>query len=224
MTKLSVCLVIALGACLAVAAQNTKYLGKNDPAAKKVLDQLSAKLNTYKAVQSNFTLKVEDAKGKLQGSRKGLIYLKGNKYHLIVDGGQEIFCDGKDVYTYDKSSNEVTITKNDPATQTISPDKLFTDFYDKDYLYKLNGETKIEGRSVEEVELTPVDKSKSFFKALLFIDKITHTPVSIKVFDKGGNRYTLDMSKINGNASFTDSELAYNKAKFPGAEEVDLRN
>jgi hypothetical protein len=59
---------------------------------------------------------------------------------------------------------------------------------------------------------------------LLYIDKATHTLVSMKVFDKGGNRYTLDTSKINGNAPFTEADLAYNKAKFPGAEEVDLRN
>ncbi|HLI93977.1 MAG TPA: outer membrane lipoprotein carrier protein LolA [Puia sp.] len=213
-----------MGVCLAVEGQNTKYIGKNDPDAKKVLDQLSAKLKTYKAVQANFTLKVEDAKGKPQGSRSGVIYLKGNKYHVSVAGGQEIYCDGKDVYTYDKSSNEVTITRNDPATQTISPDKLFTDFYDKDYLYKLNGNVKMGGRTVEEVELTPVDKSKNFFKALLYIDKLSHSLVGIKWFDKGGNRYTLDTGRINGNASITDSQLAYNKAKFPGAEEVDLRN
>ena len=224
MKKISICFALVLGTCVAAEAQNTNYIGKNDPDAKKVLDALSAKLNSYKGVQANFTLKVEDAKGKLQGSRSGVIYLKGNKYHVSVVGGQEIYCDGKDVYTYDKSSNEVTITKNDPATQTISPDKVFTNFYDKDFLYKLNGESKMGTRTVEEVELTPVDKTKSFFKVLLYIDKVTHTPVSMKLFDKGGNRYTLDTSKINGSAPITDAQLAYSKAKFPGAEEVDLRN
>jgi outer membrane lipoprotein carrier protein len=224
MNKISICFALVLGTCLAAEAQNSNYIGKNDPDAKKVLDALSVKLNSYKAVQANFTLKVEDSKGKLQGSRNGVIYMKGNKYHLSVVGGQEIYCDGKDVYTYDKSSNEVTITKNDPATQPISPDKLFTNFYDKDYLYKLNGEDKLGARTVEEVELTPVDKAKTFFKVLLYVDKATHTLVSMKVFDKGGNRYTLDTSKINGAATFTDAQLAYSKAKFPGAEEVDLRN
>jgi outer membrane lipoprotein carrier protein len=224
MNKIVICFALMLGTCLAVEAQNSNYIGKNDPDAKKVLDALSARLNSYKAIQANFTLKVEDQKGKLQGSRSGIIYLKGNKYHVSVVGGQEIYCDGKDVYTYDKSSNEVTITKNDPTTQTISPDKLFTNFYDKDFLYKLNGEDKMGTRTVEEVELTPVDKTKSFFKVLLYIDKVAHTPVSMKLFDKGGNRYTLDTSKINGAAAITDAQLAYNKAKFPGAEEVDLRN
>jgi len=203
-------------------AQNNS-LGKNDPAAKKVLDGLSAKLKSYKAVQSNFTLKVEDGKGKLQGTKKGIVYVKGNRYHVSVTG-QEVYSDGKDVWTYDKSSNEVTITKNDPTVGTISPDKIFTNFYDKDFLYKLNGETKQGARVIQEVELTPVDKNKSFFKALLYVDKAQHSLVSMKWYDKSGNRYTLETNQLNGNAPLTDAQLAFNKAKYPGVEEVDLRN
>lgn len=203
-------------------AQNNS-LGKNDPEAKKVLDGLSAKLKSYKAVQSNFTLKVEDAKGKLQGTKSGIIYFKGSRYHISITG-QEVFSDGKDVWTYDKSSNEVTITKSDPSVGTISPEKFFTNFYDKDFLYKLNGEAKVGGRVVQEIELTPVDKTKTFYKALLYIDKAQHSLVSAKWFDKGGNHYTLDTNKLNGNAPLTDAQLAFNKAKYPGVEEVDLRN
>jgi len=215
-------LLLAIG-CFIAQAQNNS-LGKNDPDAKKVLDALSAKLKSFHAVQSGFSLKVEDSKGKLQGSKNGTIFIKGTRYHISLVGGQDIYSDGKDVWTYDKSSNEVTITKSDPTTQTITPDKIFTDFYDKDFLYKLNGESTLAGRTVQEVELTPIDKTKSFFKAILYIDKAQHTLVSVKVFDKGGNRYTLSTNKVNGNAALTDAELAYNKAKYPGAEEVDLRN
>jgi len=214
--------VIMSGLFFSVQAQNNS-LGKNDPEAKKVLDGLSAKLKSFKAVQSQFTLKVEDSKGKPQGSKTGIIYVKGNKYHISITG-QEVYCDGKDVWTYDKSSNEVTITKSDPASQSISPEKFFTNFYDKDFLYKLNGEQKVGARVLQEVELTPLDKNKSFFKALLYIDKAQHTLVSIKWFDKGGNHYTLDTNKLNGNAPLTDAQLAYSKAKYPGVEEVDLRN
>lgn len=220
-STIATCLFLVSGIFLAQAQNNS--LGKNDPDAKKVLDGLSTKLKSFKAVQSNFTLKVEDSKGKPQGSKSGVVLLKGSKYHITMTG-LEIFCDGKDIWTYDKSSNEVTITKSDPNSQTISPDKFFTNFYDKDFLYKLNPDSQLGGRAVQEVELTPIDKTKTFFKALLYIDKAQHTPVSIKWFDKSGNRYTLDTSKLNGNAPFTDAQLAYNKAKYPGAEEVDLRN
>ncbi len=175
-------------------------------------------------MQANFTLKVEDSKGNLQGSKSGIVYVKGSRYHSSISAGHVLFSDGKDVWTYDKSSNEVTINKTDPSTQTISPEKFFTNFYDKDFLYKLNGDSKLGARTVQEVELTPLDKTKTFFKALLYIDKAQHTLVSVKWFDKGGNRYTLDTSKLNGNARLTDAQLVYNKAKYPGAEEVDLRN
>jgi outer membrane lipoprotein carrier protein len=215
------CLLLS-GSLLMAQAQNNS-IGKSDPEAQKVLDALSAKLKSYKAVQANFTLKVEDSKGKLQGSKSGMVYVKGNKYHISFTG-QEIFCDGKDVWRYDKSSNEVTITKSDPTTETISPEKFFTNFYDKDFLYKLNGVTKLGARTVQEIELTPVDKTKSFYKALLYIDKNQHTLVSVKWYDKNGNRYTLETTKLNGNAPLTDAQLAFNKAKYPGVEEVDLRN
>ena len=206
-----------------VNAQNNS-LGKSDPDAKKVLDGLSAKLKSYTAVQSSFTLKVQDAKGTLQGSKNGTIYLKGVKYHINIPSGQDIYCDGKDVWTYDKSSNETTISKSDPTSQTLSPEKFFTNFYDKDFLYKLNGESAMGGHTVQEIELTPTDKTKSFFKALLYVDKGSHTLVSVRWFDKSGNKYSLDIIKLNGNAPLTDEQLAYNKAKHPGAEEVDLRN
>lgn len=218
----SICFLGLIGFVTVAQAQNNS-LGKNDPDAKKVLDALSAKLKSYKAIQANFTLKVEDSKGKLQGSKTGNIYIKANRYHVSITG-QEIYSDGKDTWTYDKSTNEVTITKLDASSKTISPDKIFTDFYDHDFLYKLNGDSKIGTRTVQEVELTPIDKTKSLFKAILYIDKATHTMVAIKWFEKSGNRYTLTTNKLNGNAPLTDAQLAYTKGKYPGAEEVDLRN
>ena len=83
----------------------------SDPAAKQVLDAVSTKFKTYKAVQSAFTLKVEDAKGKVQGVKTGTVYMKGPKYRVNITG-QDIFCDGSTIWTYDKSSNEVTIIRN----------------------------------------------------------------------------------------------------------------
>jgi outer membrane lipoprotein carrier protein len=111
-------------------------LGKNDPEAKKILDAVSAKFKSYKAVQASFSLTIENAAGKSMGSKTGTLYMKGSKYRISVTG-QEIYCDGANVSTYDKAANEVTITKVDPTVNTITPQKIFTDFYDKDFLYKL---------------------------------------------------------------------------------------
>lgn len=205
----------------AVFAQTTDQ-GKNDPSAKTILDKVSAKFKTFKSVQSAFNLKVEDAKGKVQGDKKGMVYMKGPKYRVSLTG-QEIFCDGNVVWTYDKTSNEVTITKFDPSANAITPQKLFTNFYDKDFLYKLNGEKKEGSKTIQEIEMTPVDKSKSFHKVLVYVNKGAQTISSTRVLEKNGNKYTYTVSGLNGNATVNDAQFVFDKKNYPGVEEVDLR-
>ncbi|TWI78269.1 outer membrane lipoprotein-sorting protein [Lacibacter cauensis] len=213
-----------ISALITVAAVGqTQSLGKSDPAAKKILDAVSAKFKTYKAVQATFTFKSEDGKGKVLGVKKGTLYTKGNKYRVTITGGQDIFCDGVTVSTYDKTANEVTISKFEASANSITPQKLFTNFYDKDFLYKLNGEKKEAGKTLQEIELTPVDKSKSFFKVLVWVDKATQTIYSTRVMEKSGNKYTYTVGTLNGNANITDAQFVFNKAKYPGVEVVDLR-
>jgi len=205
----------------AVHSQN-QSLGNNDPDAKKVLDAVSAKFKTYKGVQSNFTSSVEDSKGKVQGSKSGTLWMRGDKYRVTM-GNFQIYSDGTNVWSYDKAANEVTITKLDPSTSTITPQKLFTNFYDKDFLYKLNGDKKVGKKTLQEIELTPVDKTKAFHKVYLYIDKAAKTIVSTKVLEKNGNVYTYTVTSLNGNATVSDSQFVFDKKKFPGVEEVDLR-
>jgi outer membrane lipoprotein carrier protein len=194
----------------------------NDPDAKKILDAVSAKFKSYNAVQASFTYNVENADGKRISTKRGMVYMKGTKYRVSFVG-QEIFCDGNTVWTYDKSSNEVTITKLDVSTNTITPQKLFTDFYDKDFLYKLNGESKLGNKTIQEIEMTPNDKTKTFHKVYLMIDKNAKTIYSTKVLEKAGNRYSYTVNTLNGKASIPDSKFVFNKNDYPGVEEVDLR-
>lgn len=199
-----------------------KGMGNNDPDAKKILDGVSAKFKTFKGVQANFELKIENATGKVLGNKTGTVYMKGSKYRVTITG-QEIFCDGNNISTYDKSANEVTITKVDPTANTLTPQKIFTNFYDKDFLYKLNRETNIAGKKVQELELTPIDKSKPFFKVLVYVDKVAQTINSTKIFEKTGNKYTYSVSKMNTAAPVSDAQFIFDIKKFPGTEVVDLR-
>src|SRR5258705_2811847 len=122
----------------------------NDPAAKKILDGVSAKFKTYKTVQAGFTYKVENGSGKVMSTKTGTIWMKGTKYKVSF-GGQEIFSDGTTVWSYDKSTKEVTIRTIDPNSRSITPQKLFTDFYDNDFLYLLNGEKKVGAKTLQEI-------------------------------------------------------------------------
>jgi outer membrane lipoprotein-sorting protein len=207
-----ICVFISVAGCFAQSS---------DPAAKKILDQASAKIKSYKSIQAIFTLQVQDAQGAPQGTKKGTVNMKGSKYVVLITG-QEIFCDGKTIWTYDKSANEVTITKVDPSSNTLSPQKLFTNFYDKDFLYKLNGEQKMGNKTVAEIEMTPIDKTQNFHKVYLYVDKKSNLVTSGKMLDKSGNRYIYTINSLNGKANLSDASFTFDKSKHPGVEEVNL--
>lgn len=221
MKKIITGIAILLWCVVSVNAQPAG-MGKNDPEAKSVLDAVSAKFKTFKSVQSTFSLKIQNNTGKVLGTKTGTIFMKGTKYRVSVTG-QEIFCDGINISTYDKSTNELTITKIDPSANSITPQKVFTNFYDKDFLYKLNEEVKAGGKTLQQIELTPIDKSKPFFKVLVFVDKKTQTITSTKVFEKTGNIYTYSIANMNTTAPVDDAQFSFDAKKYPGVEVVDLR-
>ncbi|HNH21628.1 MAG TPA: outer membrane lipoprotein carrier protein LolA [Ferruginibacter sp.] len=216
-TSFRMFLTLLLFGC-SVQAQPPKSMGSSDPEAKKILDAVSAKFKTFKSVQSKFTLKIENSSNKVMGTKSGTVYMKGTKYRINVTG-QEIFCDGSNVWTVDKAAKEITINKLDPSNNTITPQKLFTNFYDKDFLYKLNSDAK----GVQEIELTPIDKSKLFHKVIVYINKATQTITATKVFEKAGNRYTYTVSGMDTKSIIPDTQFVFNQKNYPGMEIVDLR-
>jgi outer membrane lipoprotein-sorting protein len=199
-----------------------KGMGKNDADAKKVLDAVSAKFKSFKTVTAKFNLKIENAAGKVQGSKSGVVNLKGTKYKIGITG-QEIFSDGNTTWTYDRSANEVQINKVEKSSTTITPQKMFTNFYDKDFLYKTNADVKIGGKMMQEIELTPIDKSKTFFKVLVAVDKKTNSIRQTKVFEKNGNRYTYGIVSMTTNTALPDAIFVFDAKKYPRVEVVDLR-
>ena len=222
MKKLISLLSVFLFAVPVIFAQAPKGLGKSDPEAKKILDAVSAKFKTYKTVKANFTLKVENSTGKEQGSKTGVVQMKGMKYKVAITG-QEIICDGKTIWTYDKSANEVQISTLDNSAGNITPQKLFTNFYDKDFLYVQNEDIKKANKTYQVVELTPIDKTKPFFKVLIEVDKAASSIASTKVFEKNGNRYTYAVNSMSTNAAMADEIFVFDPKKYPGVEVIDLR-
>jgi outer membrane lipoprotein carrier protein len=212
---------LMLTSVLALNAQD-KNPTTNDPAAKKILDAVSTKFRTYKSPQASFTYRVENAQGKALSSKKGSVIMKGNKYRVNMDG-LEIYSDGKTTWSYDKSANEVTVNSVDASGTAMTPQKLLTNFYDKDFYYKYNGEKKDAGKAVQEIELTPTDKNKSFHKVYLLVNKATSSISSARFLEKTGSRYVYSITTLNGSASVKDSDFTFDKAKHPGVEVVDLR-
>ena len=208
--------------CFTAAAQAPKAMGKSDPEAKKVLDAVSAKFKTFKSVKASFALKIENAAGKVQGTKSGTVMMKGVKYRVSITG-QEIFCDGATIWTYDMAAKEVQVSDLDNSSGSITPQKLFTNFYDKDFLFMLNPDVTRAGKTYQVVELTPVDKTKPFFKVVIEVDKASKVIMSTRVFEKNGNRYLYAISSMATTTVIPDDSFAFNLKKYPGVEVIDLR-
>jgi chaperone LolA len=196
--------------------------GASDPKAKTVLDGVSNKFKSLKTVVANFILKVEGANNSVSDSKKGTVYLKGAKYKVTLPG-QEIISDNKTSWTYAKDVNEVTINNVDQSSGAMTPAKLFTNFYDKDYLYKLEAETKEKGKVLQNVELTPTDKSKTIFKVIVSVDKKSQSIAKMRVFEKNGNHYTYEITNFTPNTNLNDATFTFDAKNYPGVEVVDLR-
>jgi outer membrane lipoprotein carrier protein len=207
---------------LGVQAQVGKNPTKNDPDAKKILDAVSSNFKSLNAPQATFTYNVENAQGKVLSSKKGVVTMKGNRYKVNLDG-MEIYSDGKTTWNFDKSANEVTVDNVNSSGSAMTPQKLFTNFYDRDFYYKLNGVKKEGGKSLQEVELTPTDKTRPFHKIYVLIDKSTNRIYSAKFLEKTGERYSYVVNSLKASPSISDSYFIFDKSRYPGVEVVDLR-
>jgi outer membrane lipoprotein-sorting protein len=196
-------------------------LAQNDPAAKALLDKVSKKFKSLTSVQGNYNLTVTNRAGKPAGKKSGQIFVKGAKYKL-TEQSMQIFSDGKKIWKYEPAANEVSVSAVDESNSGITPAKLFTNFYDKDFLYKLNGPVTVGGKKLQEIEMTPTDKRKSFFKVYLYIDEAQSMIVSSKIYENSGNVYNYTISNVKTNQPMPDNMFVFDKSKYPGVEEIAL--
>jgi outer membrane lipoprotein carrier protein len=201
----------------------TPAFAQNDAKAKNVLDAVSKKVNGLKSLKANFTFNLTGGKGgKVTDSRKGNISMKGQKYHILLTG-QEIICDGKTIWTYNAEAKEVQISNFNPQEQSLSPAKLLTNFYDKEYKYSYKGERKEQGKSCDVIELTPTDQSKKVAKVELLIDKKQSMIAGGKYWEKNGNTYQWTVGNFTPNANIPDTYFAWDPKAHAGVEVIDLR-
>ena len=192
----------------------TTLFAQKDPAAKKVLDAVSAKVKTFKGIKADFSIKSFSSKGKANGVKTGNIVIKNQKY-LLKQGKTEIICDGKTIWNFD-GSKTITVSPADESNQTLSPQNLLSNFYDKDFNYKLIPGTG----NFNEVELTPIDKKKSFKTVTVFIDKAKNMITKALILDLSSNKVEFSLNNLNTTEPVQDNLFIFNKAKYPKDVEI----
>ena len=216
MKKIILCAFVVISSGLSVMAQS-------ETKAKAILAEVSKKYRTYDVIKTEFTYTLDNPQAKVKEVQEGTLYVrsKTNKYKVILKG-QELISDGKNQWTYLKADKEVQLSEVDIASDALNPAKIFT-IYEKGFKNLYTGETKTNGRVYQNIDLTPLDSKKSFFKVRLKIDKLNKQIVNALIFDKNGNRYTYAIKTFTPNVKVPESTFAFDAKKYPGVELVDLR-
>ncbi len=195
---------------------------EKDKEANKLLKEVSKKYKDYKSLKSDFTMLNEPADEKAKKTtEKGSLTTKLDKFKLVF-GGQEIFCNGKFIWTYTAENNECVKDNYNPNSgKGISPAKIFS-IWEKGFLYVSDGTYKKGTSTISKIKLTPTDKTVPYFLMNLEVDKTLKTLQSMKISFKAGNKQTYTINSQTPNTTIADNFFEFDVTKYKDVEIIDL--
>lgn len=192
---------------------------QNDPKATQILNKVSKLYKSYSTIKSTFTVTTTSAQGKSTPASSGTVWIKGNKYRLDY-AGQEIYCDGKFIWTYNKDDKEVTKEVFKVKDNSITPNEIFT-IYNRDFKSLFEGPIVKDGKTFDVVKLVPKKKvNYSYLK--LEIDRNTSKIQRMVQHFKNGTEISYAIGTFTPNVGIEDSFFQWNASSHPGVTLVDL--
>ena len=202
----------------------TQYtMCQQDPDARKILDIVAEKTKSYKSIQADYELIIEDRKEDIQSDSKGQIIIKKNKYKL-ESAESIVFYDGKTMWTYTQDNEEVVVTEPDTIDENFlsNPAKIFY-FYNRDFKYRYVGEVIAEKAKMHEIHLFPVNLDQPYSRIKLYIDTNKDILSAISIVGKDGVDYNITLTNYITDKDFDDSIFIFDRSKYKKAEIIDLR-
>ena len=187
---------------------------QKDNQAKTILDQIGTKVKGAKGVLASIQLVSKNSKGKALGTKTINLKMKGDKY-VLKQGSTEILCDGANIYNFD-GVNTISKSNVSESDQALSPQKLLSGSYDKDFNYSLLSQNS----SFATIELIPLDKRKNFQKVTLVIDKLKSALSTATILDKSNNSTFVKVLSINYGVALVDKLFLFDRTKYPKNVEI----
>ena len=192
--------------------------GQSSDEAKKLLDEVSTKMSSYKNMYIGFSQSLINLEaGIKEGDEppiRGEVYLAGEKYRLDYLGNQFIF-DGKKLYVINNDEKEISVTDGDLDDEDgfIYPSKLLT-FYKQGYNFEMGKLQKIKGRKLQFVTLYPIDSNSEIVKVELAIDAKTKHIVQLIQTGENGSKTTFTITSFKSNLNLSDDFFNFDKEKY----------
>lgn len=195
---------------------------QKDPKAKSVLDAMSQKYQSMNGYTAGFDYTYSE-NGAAGDRQSGELAVKGEKYRLKLPE-QEIFNDGKTVWTLIQTDSYKEVTINDVSQMEgeLTPSNIYK-MYQSGFNYKLLADKTYQGKAVNVVELT-AQKADSPFKQLkLMVDKASKDLLGWEMSDGQGGVFTYSFKNVKPAPSLAADYFSFDPKKYPGIEVIDLR-
>ncbi len=189
-------------------------LSQNTEAARKLLDEVSGKISSFKNMKFDFTYVLENRPENIRQETNGSVTISKDLYRINFLGFEQLF-DGKMTYTIVPENEEITIS--DPEEESefgINPSKILT-IYKKDYAYQWDIKQNVMGTPVQFIKLIPNQEKKELKYLLLGIDMRTKLIYRLIEIGRYDTRTTLTLKNIKTNINLRDDFFLFDKNKYP---------
>jgi len=210
--------------CVFSPAFLNSVLAQQDNEAKKILDHVSAKTNSYPSIKAGFSYHYKNTQSKEDQTHLGTMSLKGNMYKLEFLNSI-IYCDGTTQWSYMPEVKEVNVSNADQNKKDFflsNPLELFK-VYDKDYKYRYFGDATEQGKDAYQLELYPFDLKRPYHRIRISIDKASYQVVKAEVSGKNGDSYEISITSFQTNQKLENDYFRFDPKTHPGVEVIDLR-
>lgn len=198
---------------------------QSDAEALKLLKKSQAKFNSLKDVSVAFQKSLENggdgkAPTKKAAGFSDTMKLKKDKYRIEL-GEQMIICNGKTLWHYLKTENEVTVSNYDPH-EGFSPDKVFK-ISMNDMRARYDGAENLNGTPTEKVSMFPNSKATEYFRIEVWFEAQKHFPRRMKIFNRNGSIVSYELTDFKADVNIGDEQFTFNASAYPGVELIDNR-
>lgn len=192
----------------------TSVKAQTTEVAKKLLDQVSAKIASFKTMQFDFVYVLENRQENIKQETEGSVTVSGDRYKLNFLGAEQLF-DGQKTYTIVPENEEITIsTVEEEDDFGINPSKLLY-FYKEGYAFQWDIKQNVMGRNIQFIKLIPIEENKEVKYLLLGID--TRLKTIYRLIEIGANetRTTLTISNFTPNIKLAANYFTFDATQYP---------
>lgn len=198
---------------LSITLLSLPIFSQNSTEAKKLLDEVATKVESYDNMQLEFSHKLDNDDADVHQETRGSVTLKKDLYHLNYMGTEQLF-DGKKTYLIIHEDEEVIIqNSSNTEEETLTPSKMFS-FYKSGFAYDMDALKSIKGVKIQYVKLTPLESNSEIIKILVGIDVKTKHIFNIIETGENSTVTTLEVRTFKANQTISDNLFKFDLDKF----------